>query len=159
MSITTKRPEIDLKTITTWHTDRFIDGPKYRNWTDKQKDDANAQERRIVRAEPYHTALLMAPDAQTALWICERLNTLGRMERRLMDLAKIVVEVPQKDSIWTHTNDNAYSIVTVTNLEAGDPIYYPATVVYVGANLKEWSRPLFDWHRSMTYFSGPRKQI
>lgn len=54
-------------------------------------------------------------------------------------------------SIWTHTNGNRYQVVLFTNIETSNTDKYPTTVVYQNVhNLKCYSRPVADWHRSMT---------
>lgn len=52
-------------------------------------------------------------------------------------------------SEWVHTNGNKYRVLCVANEHTAHPDKYPITVVYQGENLKIWSRPLNDWHRSM----------
>lgn len=62
-------------------------------------------------------------------------------------------EVPSRGSIWRHSNGAVYTVILLTNTEGDDPAKrekYPPTVVYLGRNGKVWSRPLADWHRSMT---------
>lgn len=58
-------------------------------------------------------------------------------------------EVPAPNSEWVHKNGNIYNVITVANLSADRKEEYPATVVYVGADGKVWSRPLTAWHGSM----------
>lgn len=54
-------------------------------------------------------------------------------------------------SIWRHTNGNTYEVLMHTNIETKDPVRYPTTVVYRNTkNNAMYSRPISDWHRSMT---------
>lgn len=59
-----------------------------------------------------------------------------------------------KDSIWNHTNGNEYTVLLITNEYSENQDKYPTTVVYQGKNKRIWSRPLLDWHRSMTLKIG-----
>lgn len=60
------------------------------------------------------------------------------------------VEPPEAGSTWKHHNGNAYGVLLLTNVGSERP-EYPPTVVYVNvANGKWYSRPVADWHRSMT---------
>lgn len=54
------------------------------------------------------------------------------------------------NSEWIHTNGNKYIVLCIANEHTERPNQYPVTVVYQGENLKIWSRPLTEWHRSMT---------
>ena len=53
-------------------------------------------------------------------------------------------------SRWTHSNGNIYAVVLIANEHSENQDKYPTTVVYRDYNGKTWSRPLSDWHRSMT---------
>lgn len=56
---------------------------------------------------------------------------------------------PLANTIWRHRNGNKYKVVAITNLP--DEPRYPKTVVYQGfTNQLLWSRPVSDWHRSMS---------
>ena len=61
-------------------------------------------------------------------------------------------ERPEPGQKWQHYNGAVYSVVLIANLP--DNPRYPETVVYRGENEKNWSRPLSDWHRSMTKLSA-----
>lgn len=52
-------------------------------------------------------------------------------------------------SVWQHTNGNEYMVLMMTNVDSTND-RYPETIIYAGKNEKIWSRPLSDWHRSMT---------
>lgn len=56
---------------------------------------------------------------------------------------------PPEDSIWQHRNGCKYRVLFLTN--GHDRADYPRTVIYQGENGKRWSRPLWDWSRSMTF--------
>jgi hypothetical protein len=58
----------------------------------------------------------------------------------------------QPGSRWQHTNGYSYEVLFLTN-EHGTSSDYPIAVVYAGENGRKWSRPLTDWHRSMTRVS------
>lgn len=56
------------------------------------------------------------------------------------------------NSLWRHRNGAMYKVLFLTNELNTEQ--YPLTVVYEGrGNGKRWSRPLADWHRSMTFVS------
>lgn len=57
---------------------------------------------------------------------------------------------PEPGSCWQHRNGAVYEVLMITNADSAKP-EYPPTVVYQGTvNRKLWSRPVADWHRSMT---------
>lgn len=60
------------------------------------------------------------------------------------------VQIPEIHSEWLHTNGTEYKVVLIANEHSDQQDKYPTTVVYTGKNSKVWSRPLSDWHRSMT---------
>jgi len=54
-------------------------------------------------------------------------------------------------STWAHHNGTQYRVLMLTNKNSTDTLKYPVTVVYQNVNNHSvWSRPLKDWHRSMT---------
>ena len=53
-------------------------------------------------------------------------------------------------SRWTHSNGSTYTVILITNEHSEDQDRYPTTIVYRDCDYKVWSRPLSDWHRSMT---------
>jgi hypothetical protein len=55
-----------------------------------------------------------------------------------------------KGSLWRHNNGVEYRVLYLANEKTADPIKYPVTVVYQGPNGLVWTRPMADWHRSMT---------
>lgn len=61
-------------------------------------------------------------------------------------------EWPKVGSVWTHDKTgNNYCVVMLTNIGTTQPDRYPVTVVYQNVLSDTlWSRPLTDWHRSMT---------
>lgn len=53
-------------------------------------------------------------------------------------------------SLWQHRNGQIYSVFAIANKESTNS-KYPITVVYVNVRTRTiWTRPLDDWHRSMT---------
>ena len=62
--------------------------------------------------------------------------------------------LPEKDSMWYHSNGNKYTVLFIANEHTVNSDKYPITVVYQGENQKIWSRPFSDWHRSMTLELG-----
>lgn len=56
---------------------------------------------------------------------------------------------PRVEDLWRHKNGNTYRVLFVTNLGKRSE-EHPPQVVYAGAFGNVWSRPLSDWHRSMT---------
>lgn len=51
---------------------------------------------------------------------------------------------------WKHYNGNEYEVLMFTNELSTNP-KYPVTVVYKNIHTgSTWSKPLDDWHRSMT---------
>lgn len=56
------------------------------------------------------------------------------------------------NTLWKHTNGNKYKVLVLTNQKSERHEQYPITVVYQNYETKSlWSRPLSDWHRSMTF--------
>lgn len=53
-------------------------------------------------------------------------------------------------STWTHSNGYVYRVIAIANHPSGDPLRYPASVVYQGENGRIWTRPMSEWHRSMS---------
>ena len=52
--------------------------------------------------------------------------------------------------IWQHYNGIKYRVLLLTNTKSNNP-KYEVTVVYENVEIEtKWSRPLDDWHRSMT---------
>lgn len=62
----------------------------------------------------------------------------------------VPVEEVKLRSRWTHSNGNTYTVFLITNEHSENQERYPTTVVYIDCNGTTWSRPLSDWHRSMT---------
>lgn len=62
----------------------------------------------------------------------------------------VPVEEVKLRSRWTHSNGNTYTVFLITNKHSENQDRYPTTVVYIDCNGTTWSRPLSDWHRSMT---------
>lgn len=53
-------------------------------------------------------------------------------------------------SRWKHSNGSTYAVILITNDHSENQDRYPTTVVYRDYNGITWSKPLSDWHRSMT---------
>lgn len=53
-------------------------------------------------------------------------------------------------SRWRHSNGNTYAVIFITNKHSENQDRYPTTVVYRDYDGRTWSKPLSDWHRSMT---------
>lgn len=54
-------------------------------------------------------------------------------------------------TIWKHRNGNEYQVIGFANLGTTNPNRYPLTVIYRNtSNGSTWTRPVHDWHRSMT---------
>jgi hypothetical protein len=61
-----------------------------------------------------------------------------------------LLEIPE-GSRWRHYKNQAiYKVLMLTNTQSNDQKTYTTTVVYEGPNGYRWSRPAYDWHRSMT---------
>lgn len=59
-------------------------------------------------------------------------------------------EAPPVNSTWRHKNGNIYKVAVITNVGSDRP-EYPPTVVYSNTAVDTWwSRPVSEWHRSMT---------
>lgn len=54
-------------------------------------------------------------------------------------------------SFWIHSSGRRYAVFAIANAESTDHERYPPTVVYFDGDRNIWSRPLSDWHRSMTH--------
>ena len=58
---------------------------------------------------------------------------------------------PKPGEVWRHHNGQEYEVLLITNEHTSRPAQYPVTVVYKNVRIGSiWSRPLHDWHRSMT---------
>ncbi len=66
----------------------------------------------------------------------------------------VPVEKVTLRSRWTHSNGNTYTVFLITNKHSENQERYPTTVVYIDCNGTTWSKPLSDWHRSMTKMEG-----
>ena len=67
--------------------------------------------------------------------------------------------LPASGSSWVHhTSGGVYTVLFLANVDTKYPDKYPATVVYVGANGKLWTRPVSDWHRSFIPKDKARKE-
>lgn len=53
-------------------------------------------------------------------------------------------------SRWRHSNGNIYAVVLIANEHSENQDRYPTMVVYRDYDGRTWSKPLSDWHRSMT---------
>lgn len=60
-----------------------------------------------------------------------------------------VIEAPEIDSWWIHTNGKQYQVKALANIAFHNP-RYPVAVIYRGEYGHWWARPLTDWHRSFT---------
>lgn len=57
---------------------------------------------------------------------------------------------PEIGTKWKHYNGTLYVVDDISNLES-TKVEYPPTVFYRNLHTNsKWSRPLSDWHRSMT---------
>lgn len=62
---------------------------------------------------------------------------------------------PKPETLWQHHNGGVYRVLHIANQQTTNPDKYPVTVVYQGVvNGAVWTRPLSDWHRSMTSVQG-----
>jgi len=61
-----------------------------------------------------------------------------------------VVRGVERGSLWQHKVGGKYLVLNLTNVHAVHPGTYKVTVVYQDEDGLIWSRPLSDWHRSMT---------
>ena len=59
------------------------------------------------------------------------------------------VRVPEIFTLWRHYKGDEYEVIIIAN-RAATKKNYPVTVIYRGRDGKVWSRPLSDWHTSMT---------
>ena len=61
-----------------------------------------------------------------------------------------------ENSVWSHHSGRVYKVLFFTNGEGERAPKYPKTVVYENVdNGNRYSRPLDDWHRSMTLIRNP----
>lgn len=58
---------------------------------------------------------------------------------------------PEINSKWAHNNGNLYTVLYIANTEHPS-LKFPPTVVYQGTNGSLWTRPVYDWNRSMTRY-------
>lgn len=73
--------------INTWQQGRFIDQLRYKNWSDKQKHDADISEKLRVRPAPTDNAICICSDPEDAKWIASRLNLAAELEQLTYDYA------------------------------------------------------------------------
>jgi hypothetical protein len=57
-------------------------------------------------------------------------------------------------TVWRHRNGNLYTVCFLAN--ENERPGHECTVVYVGPTARMWTRPLRDWHRSMTLHVSPQ---
>lgn len=63
-------------------------------------------------------------------------------------------DIPEIGSTWEHTSGRIYTVIHIANMP--DTPRYPRTVVSQDAVGAVWTRPVSDWHRSMTLASDKR---
>jgi hypothetical protein len=56
--------------------------------------------------------------------------------------------IPEIGTTWEHTSGRFYTVLLIANMPDIPP--YPCTVVYRDTVGAVWSRPVSEWHRSMT---------
>lgn len=78
-------------------------------------------------------------------WTLEPVDEAGLIHRP-------VPIAPELNSHWQHYNGKQYRVISIANEHCppGHRHKYPVTVVYTNAKGKVFTRPLHDWHRSMT---------
>jgi len=66
-------------------------------------------------------------------------------------------DTPKPRQVWRHRNGILYEVLMLANEHSDDQAIYPTTVVYrtCSFSARVWSRPLNDWHRSMTLEAKP----
>ena len=78
----------------------------------------------------------------------------GRFETNGIFTWRYAVPVPAEEvtplSRWTHRNGGIYAVILIANEHSENQDRYPTTVVYRDYDGRTWSKPLSDWHRSMT---------
>lgn len=65
--------------------------------------------------------------------------------------------LPLAGSAWRHHSGRAYTVLLLSNTEGDDPERFVPTVVYQGEDGRVWSRPVSDWHRSMSLLAAPKQ--
>lgn len=70
-----------------WAQGFFVDQPKYKNWTDKEKENANREEKLLVRPHPTENAICKCNSPEEAEWIAKRLNLAAKLEQMTYDFA------------------------------------------------------------------------
>lgn len=71
----------ELNNIQTWRQGAFIDGPRYKHWTDDEKETARQQESWLVRPSAMGNAICVVRERpEDAAWIAERLNKCAELE-------------------------------------------------------------------------------
>lgn len=65
--------------------------------------------------------------------------------------------LPLAGSAWQHHSGRTYTVLTLSNTEGDDPERFVPTVVYQGEDGRVWSRPVSDWHRSMSLLAAPKQ--
>ena len=80
-------------TIQTWVQGRFIDQPKYKHWTQEQKQAADRAEKHLVRPSPTGNAICQCSNPDDAKWIAARLNLIAKLSQMVFsDLTDKITE-------------------------------------------------------------------
>ena len=70
-----------------WQRGTFIDGLRYRKWTDVEKNNAENREKLLVRPSPKGNAICQCTNPEHARWIASRLNLASTLEQMAYDFA------------------------------------------------------------------------
>lgn len=61
--------------------------------------------------------------------------------------------------IAKHNNGNVYTVLFLANIDGGDPLKYPVSVIYQGFNGKVWVKTLEDFCNKFTAESSVKLEI
>lgn len=65
-----------------WQQGYFIDQFKYRDWSNEEKEEADREEKHLVRPGPTENVVCRCGSPDMAKWIAERLNRAAELEER-----------------------------------------------------------------------------
>lgn len=70
-----------MKNINKFQQGRFVDGPKYKRWSDVEKEIADKREKCLVRPSPKGKAICQCSCPDDAIWIAKMLNIAVQAEQ------------------------------------------------------------------------------
>lgn len=72
-----------------WQQGKFIDKPEYKDWSDKDKENAQRCEAVRVRPSPEGNAICTCGTPKDAAWIAKQLNLVEELKQALSGLIQV----------------------------------------------------------------------